>query len=63
LPLRAIKYTGALIPGIACSVSSVAPPLELLNGLLVTKAAVAPIHCDLWNAWMLYGVNYWYMKG
>ena len=37
--------------------------MGLLNGLLVTKLRLPPFIATYGMLWMLYGVNYWYMKG
>jgi ribose transport system permease protein len=58
----AIKSTGTLSAGIfvglACGTA-----VGLLNGLLVTKLRLPPFIATYGMLWMLYGVNYWYMKG
>jgi len=58
----AIKATGALssgfAAGLACGII-----VGLLNGLMVTKLRLPPFIATYGMLWMLYGVNYWYMKG
>jgi len=58
----AIKSTGALSVGFAaglvCGIT-----VGLLNGLMVTKLRLPPFIATYGMLWMLYGVNYWYMKG
>jgi ribose transport system permease protein len=58
----AIKSTGALSPGIAVGLLC-GMAIGLLNGLLVTKLRLPPFIATYGMLWMLYGVNYWYMKG
>jgi ribose transport system permease protein len=58
----AIKSTGSLVPGIAAGLVS-GTAIGLLNGLLVTKLRLPPFIATYGMLWMLYGVNYWYMKG
>jgi len=58
----AIKSTGALSPGIAAGLLC-GSAIGLLNGLLVTKLRLPPFIATYGMLWMLYGVNYWYMKG
>jgi ribose transport system permease protein len=58
----AIKYTGALIPGLLIGLLC-GTLVGLLNGLLVTKLRLPPFIATYGMLWMLYGVNYWYMKG
>jgi len=58
----AIKSTGALslglVAGLACGTI-----VGVLNGLMVTKLRLPPFIATYGMLWMLYGVNYWYMKG
>ena len=58
----AIKSTGALSPGIVVGLAC-GTAIGLLNGLLVTKLRLPPFIATYGMLWMLYGVNYWYMKG
>lgn len=58
----AIKSTGSLLPGIAVGLAC-GMAIGLLNGLLVTKLRLPPFIATYGMLWMLYGVNYWYMKG
>jgi ribose transport system permease protein len=58
----AIKSTGALsfgvVAGLGCGIA-----IGMLNGLMVTKLRLPPFIATYGMLWMLYGVNYWYMKG
>ena len=58
----AIKSTGSLslgfAAGLVCGVI-----VGMLNGLMVTKLRLPPFIATYGMLWMLYGVNYWYMKG
>ena len=58
----AIKATGTLFAGfsagLACGII-----VGLMNGLMVTKLRLPPFIATYGMLWMLYGVNYWYMKG
>ena len=58
----AIKSTGTLslgiVAGLACGTI-----IGMLNGLMVTKLRLPPFIATYGMLWMLYGVNYWYMKG
>jgi ribose transport system permease protein len=58
----AIKATDTLslgiVAGFACGTV-----IGLLNGLMVTKLRLPPFIATYGMLWMLYGVNYWYMKG
>ena len=58
----AIKSSGALslgiVAGLACGTA-----VGMLNGLMVTKLRLPPFIATYGMLWMLYGVNYWYMKG
>jgi ribose transport system permease protein len=58
----AIKATGTLSSGFAAGVAC-GIAVGLLNGLMVTKLRVPPFIATYGMLWMLYGVNYWYMKG
>jgi ribose transport system permease protein len=58
----AIKSTGALSPGFAAGLTC-GIAVGLLNGLMVTKLRLPPFIATYGMLWMLYGVNYWYMKG
>lgn len=58
----AIKSTGTLslgfVAGLTCGIT-----VGLLNGLMVTKLRLPPFIATYGMLWMVYGVNYWYMKG
>jgi len=58
----AIKSTDAIslgiVAGLACGTI-----IGTLNGLMVTKLRLPPFIATYGMLWMLYGVNYWYMKG
>jgi len=62
LAAAAIKSTGMLSlgfgAGLACGIA-----IGLLNGLMVTQLRLPPFIATYGMLWMLYGVNYWYMKG
>jgi len=58
----AIKATGALSSGFAAGLAC-GIVVGLLNGLMVTKLRLPPFIATYGMLWMLYGVNYWYMKG
>lgn len=62
LAAAAIKSTGILSlgfgAGLACGLA-----IGLLNGLMVTQLRLPPFIATYGMLWMLYGVNYWYMKG
>jgi ribose transport system permease protein len=58
----AIKGTGALSSGFAAGLAC-GIVVGLLNGLMVTKLRLPPFIATYGMLWMLYGVNYWYMKG
>lgn len=58
----AIKATGTLSLGIAAGLAC-GMVIGLLNGLMVTKLRLPPFIATYGMLWMLYGVNYWYMKG
>ena len=58
----AIKSTGSITlglgAGLACGMT-----IGVLNGLMVTQLRLPPFIATYGMLWMLYGVNYWYMKG
>lgn len=58
----AIKATGMLsagiLAGLICGIL-----VGILNGLMVTRLHLPPFIATYGMLWMLYGVNYWYMKG
>jgi ribose transport system permease protein len=58
----AIKATDSLfagfVVGLVCGIV-----VGLLNGVMVTKLRLPPFIATYGMLWMLYGVNYWYMKG
>jgi ribose transport system permease protein len=62
LAAAAIKSTGMLSAGfsagLACGMA-----IGLLNGLMVTQLRLPPFIATYGMLWMLYGVNFWYMKG
>jgi ribose transport system permease protein len=62
LAAAAIKSTGMLSmgfgAGLACGMA-----IGILNGLMVTQLRLPPFIATYGMLWMLYGVNYWYMKG
>ena len=58
----AIKATGMLSAGIAVGLAA-GIVIGVLNGLMVTKLRLPPFIATYGMLWMLYGVNYWYMKG
>lgn len=62
LAAAAIKSTGMMSlgfgAGIACGMA-----IGILNGLMVTQLRLPPFIATYGMLWMLYGVNYWYMKG
>src|SRR4030095_1771969 len=57
----AIKFSGALSAGVLVGLLC-GTAVGLLNGLLVTKLRLPPFIATYGMLWMLYGVNYWYMK-
>jgi len=62
LAAAVIKSTGMLSlgfgAGLACGMA-----IGILNGLMVTQLRLPPFIATYGMLWMLYGVNYWYMKG
>jgi ribose transport system permease protein len=62
LTAAAIKWSGTLSLGIGaglvCGIS-----IGLINGLLVTQLRLPPFIATYGMLWMVYGINYWYMKG
>jgi ribose transport system permease protein len=58
----AIKSTESIsvgfVAGLVCGIL-----VGLLNGLMVTRLRLPPFIATYGMLWMLYGVNYWYMKG
>jgi ribose transport system permease protein len=58
----AIQSTGSLSAGILVGLVS-GIVIGMLNGLMVTKLRLPPFIATYGMLWMLYGVNYWYMKG
>jgi ribose transport system permease protein len=62
LAAAAIKSTGMVSmgfgAGLACGMA-----IGILNGLMVTQLRLPPFIATYGMLWMLYGVNYWYMKG
>lgn len=62
LAAAVIKSSGALTLGIGAGLAC-GTAIGLLNGLLVTQLRLPPFIATYGMLWMLYGVNYWYMKG
>jgi ribose transport system permease protein len=62
LAAAAIQSTGLLSlgfgAGLACGTA-----VGILNGLMVTQLRLPPFIATYGMLWMLYGLNYWYMKG
>jgi ribose transport system permease protein len=58
----AIKTTGTLSSGFAAGLAC-GIVVGMLNGLMVTKLRLPPFIATYGMLWMLYGLNYWYMKG
>lgn len=58
----AIKATGALSSGFAAGLAC-GIVVGMLNGLMVTKLRLPPFIATYGMLWMLYGLNYWIMKG
>ena len=62
LAAAAIKSTGILWlgfgAGLACGIV-----IGVLNGLMVTRLRLPPFIATYGMLWMVYGANYWYMKG
>lgn len=66
LAAAAIKATGMTSMGIAAGFAAglvCGTVIGILNGLLVTQLRLPPFIATYGMLWMLYGVNYWYMKG
>lgn len=62
LTAAAIKWSGTLSLGIGAGlVCGIA--IGLINGLLVTQLRLPPFIATYGMLWMVYGINYWYMKG
>jgi ribose transport system permease protein len=57
-----IKSTGTITLGVAAGLFC-GIVIGILNGLMVTKLRLPPFIATYGMLWMLYGVNYWYMKG
>jgi ribose transport system permease protein len=57
-----IKSTGTITLGVAAGLLC-GIVIGILNGLMVTKLRLPPFIATYGMLWMLYGVNYWYMKG
>ena len=62
LAAAAIKWSGMLSLGIGAGLLS-GIAIGLVNGLLVTQLRLPPFIATYGMLWMLYGINYWYMKG
>lgn len=62
LAAAAIKSSGLMSfgfgAGLGCGIA-----IGILNGLMVTQLRLPPFIATYGMLWMLYGVNYWYMKG
>jgi len=62
LTAAAIKWSGTLSLGIGAGlVCGIA--IGLINGLLVTQLRLPPFIATYGMLWMVYGINYWYMRG
>jgi ribose transport system permease protein len=62
LAAAAIKWSGMLSLGVGAGLLS-GIAIGLVNGLLVTQLRLPPFIATYGMLWMLYGINYWYMKG
>jgi ribose transport system permease protein len=62
LAAAAIKTTGSILVGVAAGLSC-GIAIGLLNGILITKLRLPPFIATYGMLWMVYGINYWYMKG
>ena len=62
LAAAAIQSTGMMSvgfgAGLVCGMA-----IGILNGLMVTQLRLPPFIATYGMLWMLYGVNYWYMRG
>jgi ribose transport system permease protein len=62
LAAAAIKASGMMSmgfgAGLACGMA-----IGILNGIMVTQLRLPPFIATYGMLWMIYGVNYWYMRG
>jgi ribose transport system permease protein len=62
LAAAAIKASGMTSMGFGAGLLC-GTAIGILNGLMVTQLRLPPFIATYGMLWMLYGVNYWYMKG